>query len=822
MHISKFETFDIIGIALSPSIWGGHHLSVKDRLDGTFPTTTAALGITSLRYPGGSDVERYFDMTNPDASEHIIYGELTPLSEFLWYCNEQGIQPILQVPTKRFRDDTALGAQQFSEFLQRLSAGEFGEYQDLIIEIGNEFHVVHEPLLEEIGWGDITAEEYGDIAVAYIQEFSALELSNIEIAVQGAINSDANRTVIEAFRGTGLADEIDHISIHAYPRTLETIEQRIGSRSNRVESWEQEFGIEYRFFLSEWNIKSYGDIFEHPDNAWGLRQAFAMVELVYQLAFHEVDLANVWTQQQATVAGLSWIEGTGGLRIGGHAYRMLSGSLHNAVAIETGNSIGENLAYRVFETEGTYVVFITAFELDEPLSVSFSSEAFQASVGSAWVEVLTSDAPENSPIADPIVYKSHSDNLDDTVVSTTLVVSDELHKIVFFKKNKPLEFWGTNANDVLASSRFADVVYGDLGSDEFRLKGGDDFSRGGVGEDRIDGGTGNDTLFGDRDRDFLQGRQGNDIAFGGAGRDLIIGGDGKDILIGGKGGDVLRGGHGSDIIYGGRGNDGLRGSFGEDQFIFGQFDGDDRVFDFEVGYDSIVILEGHVSQVVQSLSDGFLTIGFGETSIRLDGVDQTIEIIESQNLEVDWNHFLQFEALDPEIVVSGQYSVYREDYGFTVTRGTIRDDTLVADQKFGLLLGKSGNDLLYGGGHGDILKGGQGDDTVRGRSGDDTIYAGRGNDIVFGGAGDDTIYAGSGDDVLFGQEGADTFVFGGGQGHNIISDYVDTEDTILFDLDVSDATNIFQRVGQNGSLFVEIGEQFSLEISGYSHSLDLL
>lgn len=111
--------------------------------------------------------------------------------------------------------------------------------------------------------------------------------------------------------------------------------------------------------------------------------------------------------------------------------------------------------------------------------------------------------------------------------------------------------------------------------------------------------------------------------------------------------------------------------------------------------------------------------------------------------------------------------------------GHMGDDTLKGFGGDDVILGHIGNDHLYGHDGADKLYGGQGDDFVSGGAGDDIVFGGWGNDTLEGGdgddflfadAGDDVLYSGSGDDYLIGGYGADQFIFSG-TGRNTVEDY---------------------------------------------------
>ncbi|MGR3490833.1 MAG: family 16 glycosylhydrolase [Shimia sp.] len=104
-------------------------------------------------------------------------------------------------------------------------------------------------------------------------------------------------------------------------------------------------------------------------------------------------------------------------------------------------------------------------------------------------------------------------------------------------------------------------------------------------DDKINGRKGDDTLYGRDGNDKLHGARGDDRVFGHEGNDRLRGGGGDDELVGGTGKDRLIGGRGDDDMWGGSyGADGAR-----DKFVFHKVNGSDRIHDFEVATDDIVL-----------------------------------------------------------------------------------------------------------------------------------------------------------------------------------------------------------------------------------------
>jgi len=170
---------------------------------------------------------------------------------------------------------------------------------------------------------------------------------------------------------------------------------------------------------------------------------------------------------------------------------------------------------------------------------------------------------------------------------------------------------GNAGNNTLTGSFWNDRLLG---------QGGADTLRGGNGADTLEGGAGNDRLEGGAGFDRLLGGTGADRLLGGGGSDRLEGGAGNDTLIGAEGADTLAGGFGADLLTGGA---------GADRFVFTESGGRDRITDFNVDLDQLLLdrdlLDGltNPDRIVAEharLVNGAVVLDFGDTIIRLDGL----------------------------------------------------------------------------------------------------------------------------------------------------------------------------------------------------------
>lgn len=166
---------------------------------------------------------------------------------------------------------------------------------------------------------------------------------------------------------------------------------------------------------------------------------------------------------------------------------------------------------------------------------------------------------------------------------------------------------GGSQRDRLYGGDDSDILYGGNNADFLYGGDGDDFIYGGTSSDIMVGGAGNDAMYGGGKKDKLYGQDGDDVMYGGwssdrlygqndnddlyggDSNDRLYGGEGNDALYGGTSVDLMYGGNGDDTLDGGSGTDYLYGGAGEDTFVFDDQSGNDQVFGFELGTDSIDI-----------------------------------------------------------------------------------------------------------------------------------------------------------------------------------------------------------------------------------------
>ncbi|NHQ76019.1 hypothetical protein HAT86_16365 [Roseovarius gahaiensis] len=196
--------------------FGGNFLATKDSLgeDGTFDEAVQALGLTTLRYPGGALTEQNLGVLTPETEQIIGRDtgepiEFTPISEFITYAEEQGLAVTFVLPTRVFvGDQTDENGERFAEvdedavrnFVSQATDGSLGGESDIqAFEIGNEYW----------GAGEMSAVEYGrvasEMAAIIDDELSKLpnpeQFEDIDIIVQMGMNYGTS-DLSDKFEGT--------------------------------------------------------------------------------------------------------------------------------------------------------------------------------------------------------------------------------------------------------------------------------------------------------------------------------------------------------------------------------------------------------------------------------------------------------------------------------------------------------------------------------------------------------------------------------------------------------------------------------------------
>ncbi|MGP6087130.1 type I secretion protein [Antarctobacter jejuensis] len=345
------------GAAATPDLFGGNILAPRAEMTGpgSYAEAVDALGVTTLRYPGGSLTESYFDLANPDANFAIdnetgARTDFMPISDIMGYSAQTGAPVSIVLPTRqelspRYFDDNGDRQEDVAEdllrdFVRDVVTGTYGDGNVVSFEIGNEYW----------GSGRMNAVEYGRVAAemtriidSELQSLQAAfpEAADIEILVQMGTNfgdssldeaydgmSDAeiiadvnatyglniapnarvdwtdinNRIVIEQFDAAEL-DAVDGVIAHVYSRGEDLPHTRYFALDQIEDTW-QAIDPELEIHVTEWNLRSGASNLTRGED-YGLYQAHEMLELVETFMAEGVDAAQVWPLIQNSASSLS-------------------------------------------------------------------------------------------------------------------------------------------------------------------------------------------------------------------------------------------------------------------------------------------------------------------------------------------------------------------------------------------------------------------------------------------------------------------------------------------------------------------------------------
>ncbi|MBN9885988.1 hypothetical protein [Salipiger abyssi] len=372
---------------IGPELFGANILAHRDTLDeeARFTNLVEDLGVTALRYPGGSLTEVYFDIANPDAATafHRDTGEprdFIAISDFFGFAEAHDLPITLVIPTRdQLSVDRDANGDRYAEideealrsFVHDTVSGAYGQAEIQAFEIGNEYW----------GSGLMSAAEYGRVAseIARIvdDELAALsgdhpQAAAVEIVVQMGTNFGVsaldeeyetgaeaaeiladlnarydleldsqvirssgdvnwievnNHIVMSYFDEPAEIEAVDAIAGHVYSKEPAVDGQRGLMLDAIAETW----GEDPRFadletYVTEWNQSGQSGHFDR-DADYGLFQAHEMLNMTEEFARAGVDQAHVWPMLQNSDNALSTGHSHDALSPAGRFFAMMSQEL---------------------------------------------------------------------------------------------------------------------------------------------------------------------------------------------------------------------------------------------------------------------------------------------------------------------------------------------------------------------------------------------------------------------------------------------------------------------------------------------------------------
>ncbi|SEQ65254.1 hypothetical protein [Thalassovita taeanensis] len=377
-------------------MFGANILSTRDDLGeaGTYDDICESLGISVIRYPGGTLTERYFDLSNPnqDTAVDVTNGNeipLLPYGEFMAYAEDADIAVNIVLPTTSYlSEETDANGHRFAQideaevrgFIQSTLNGEFGAPDIRSFEIGNEYwgvgmssleygrvaarmsEIIDEELnshpnailftetdvIVQMGTNYGTAGLDGDYAhltnvedqIAALNEDYGLALDDSHVSNSGQIvwARVANEIIIGEFDTSSEQMAIDGVVSHIYSRGPEIPNSRYFDLATVESTWEKAIPDLERH-VTEWNVSSRSAAFERGED-FGLLQAHEILNVAEAMNLFDVEAAYVWPVQQNNNTTLSGDEGDLDLRVPGEMFRMMKQNLTDTRPVDLTGGAG--------------------------------------------------------------------------------------------------------------------------------------------------------------------------------------------------------------------------------------------------------------------------------------------------------------------------------------------------------------------------------------------------------------------------------------------------------------------------------------------------
>ncbi|MCG7630531.1 type I secretion protein [Epibacterium sp. MM17-32] len=468
--------------------FGGNFLFHRDTLEGeqSYPQLVQDLGVETVRFPGGSVTEEYFDISNPNSSSGINLetGEpvnLVPLSDWLNTAGELGISTTVVIPTRTYLSETVdengdrqpeFDHEELYSFISDVVRGVHGNGEIAAFEIGNEYW----------GAGQMSSVEYGrlssemssviDQALSDSQNMG-FDTGDIDIVVQAGTNFDFarldssyddldtseeilsalsqeysqdfsegftfssgeinwskvnNALIMNEFDDQEI-EQIDGVASHVYTRGELNPEMRDFSTGLVENTWLAR-NEDLDSYVTEWNLKSTSSL--DPDTDYGLRQAHEMLEILEQFPEHGVDTAHAWPLLQNTRNALSSGFEHDELTVGGEMFRLMEESLPGNRSIDLVGSENSETEYsastidvHAFGNPDELVLFLTS-KSDEVTSNDFDLSGILSggeNISVTYLGVEQGDAP-GSRNANATVEEASSEEIENEIFNNGILHAD--------------------------------------------------------------------------------------------------------------------------------------------------------------------------------------------------------------------------------------------------------------------------------------------------------------------------------------------------------------------------------------------------------------
>ncbi|MBO6883547.1 MAG: hypothetical protein JJ869_08200 [Marivita sp.] len=382
----EINAYGFMGSQASQGLFGANVLATRSTLEqgGDYDRLIEELGVGSFRYPGGSLTERYFDITDPNATivadrDTGELREFIPLNEALNYAGEEGLSVTIVIPTRNLLSETtdangdrfaAIDEDALRGFVRDVVNGVHGTAEIEAFELGNEYW----------GSGQMSSVEYGRLAsemAVIVNDELSLQNSDAEIIVQSGTNFDfarlsddysadmssadiladlnttynlnlgadslyssgainwthvANEMILSEFDTEAERAAVDQVAVHVYSRGQVNEGQRSFFLNETDQTWGEQIP-DAQIAVTEWNTAGNTDSLDRSTD-FGLFQSHEMINIMEEFMRFDVEQAHVWPLIQNTPNTLSVDDGQADLTPGGAMFNMMQEAMPGKIALD--------------------------------------------------------------------------------------------------------------------------------------------------------------------------------------------------------------------------------------------------------------------------------------------------------------------------------------------------------------------------------------------------------------------------------------------------------------------------------------------------------
>lgn len=531
---------------LTADLFGGNFLGHRDSVapEAGFARLAGHLGITFLRFPGGSVTETYYSIadpdldtvTNPNTGEPVT---IVPFSDFMAFAAAQGLPVTITLPTRDNLTDArdangdrfaAIDAPLLRQFVTDAVSGVFGGATIAAFEIGSEYwgsgrmtaveygrvssEMAH--LLRDILDG--LADQYGPRPDIHVQMGTNFNVSSLDERYSGttdeilaALSEDYglsftqevvrnsgeidwtrvnNQLLLGAYDTADKIGAVDGVIVHLFSRDPALPGQRDFQLGVVQEMWVESGRFDdLSIYVSEWNQSGSSLEFDRRVD-YGLYQAQEMLNILEAFSFWGVDRAAVWPLLQNTANALAKGASYDGLTPAGEVFRLMSEVLPGLAPIdfdpddriETELQIGD-LSIHGFHGAERLEIFVGS-RADVPVQTEIDLSPLIRAAGlpeAVRLGVSPGQGPGDNASTAVLTPVSRADLLDETHLRVSLSPGEILH--VSFDDFVPTQdFHDSAVAQGLETGR--PLVLGTSGDDLIDVHN----------NSRVDGGEGVDTM----------------------------------------------------------------------------------------------------------------------------------------------------------------------------------------------------------------------------------------------------------------------------------------------------------------------------------------